>query len=208
MEYIVSGRQGHTYTELFERAIADGPFTRISAAVAYATVGGVKLLEETLREHLGEAWNAMGKKWLVGIDWCRSDPPALDRLASLQNSEVRTPDGAAVVARAGCTPSQTYHPKLFMLTGGRRTVIVCGSGNLSRNGLSRGCEIGGVVTLDGPAPEGAGRPRRQSRASAMEGGEQAERRSTSPFGDARMGVVLILRRQCPGFLLLSNQGPP
>lgn len=149
MEYVVSGRRGRSYTELFERAMADGPFTAISSAVAYATVGGVNLLERTLRGGLGGGWDAMQKRWLVGIDWCRSDPPALDRLGALPNSTIKVPSGEAVVTTAGCTPSQTYHPKLFMLTGGNRTSIICGSGNLSRNGLSRGCEVGGVITLNG-----------------------------------------------------------
>src|SRR6266496_3709793 len=150
MQYMVSVRYGAVYTELFASAMAVGPFTGISSAVAYATIGGVKLLEETLRDGLGESWDGMNKKWLVGIDWCRSDPPALDRLASFNNLEVKVPDGDTIVARTGCLPSQTYHPKVFMLTSRRRTAIICGSGNLSRNGLSRGCEIGGLIALDSP----------------------------------------------------------
>jgi hypothetical protein len=155
MEYIVSGRPGHVYTELFERALAVGPFSGISSAVAYATLGGVKLLEDTLRGALGTAWEEMDKKWLVGIDWCRSDPPALDRLDSLKNSKVKVPDGDIILSRTGCMPSRTYHPKLFMFIGDQRTAIICGSGNLSRNGLSRGCEIGSVITLDNLAETGA-----------------------------------------------------
>src|SRR5688500_10192923 len=104
MEYIASGRRGQTYVGLIERALTNGPYTHICGAVAYATVGGVKLLEEIFTEDPRARWEQMNKRWLVGIDWCRSDPPALDRLGALAHSEVKVPDGEAVVTAAGCTP--------------------------------------------------------------------------------------------------------
>jgi hypothetical protein len=51
------------------------------AAVAYATVGGVSIIENIFREEFGtKNWDSMSKQWLVGIDWCRSDPRALSQL--------------------------------------------------------------------------------------------------------------------------------
>ncbi|HET6250159.1 MAG TPA: phospholipase D family protein [Tepidisphaeraceae bacterium] len=153
LEYVVTNKQSARYEILFERSLAAGPFTSIAVAVAYATVGGVKVLERMMKAGLGDEWDRIDKKWLVGIDWCRSDPPALDRLASLTNSRVKVYDGKAVVVSPGCTPSRTFHPKLFLLTGLGRSAIICGSGNLSANGLLRGCEAGSVSTSAAPGGE-------------------------------------------------------
>src|SRR5205823_2120716 len=128
-------------------AIAGGEFTSCSVAVAYATLGGVKAFERRMEQGLGDRWRAMQKRWLVGIDWCRSDPPALRRLSAIQNSAVKIPSGRTLVASA-CMPRDTFHPKLFMFDGPRLTSVVCGSGNLSVNGLTRGCECGSVVVVD------------------------------------------------------------
>jgi hypothetical protein len=177
MHFTVSGRRDRKYTELFQKGIASGEFTRFSCAVAYATVGGVKLLDETLRGEMGDAWRSIEKQWLVGIDWCRSDPPALRRLASLNKSRVKVPAGETVVSTSGCKPSQTFHPKLFILAGQGRTTIICGSGNLSRNGMSRGCEVGGVVTLHSPREPGHSEPQ----AAALLRWFGAEWRKADPY---------------------------
>src|SRR5207245_1904921 len=87
------------------------------------------------------------KRWLVGIDWCRSDPSALTRLSALPNSDVRIPDGHILIRRVGCTPDRPYHLKLFMLRGRLSGAIICGSGNLSANGLTGGCECGSVFLV-------------------------------------------------------------
>ena len=142
LNYVVQIRGEKTYTELFKIALAEGEFNRIYVAVAYATIGGVKAIEDTFRH---QKWDEIVKQWLVGIDWCRSDPAALVRIATTKASELRIPNGNSLVQTSGCTPRDTFHPKLFLLQGESTNAIICGSGNLSANGLLRGCECGSLV---------------------------------------------------------------
>ena len=88
----------------------------------------------------------MQKRFLVGIDWFRSEPVALDALSALPGASVRVVDGERVVDIPGCRPVRSYHPKAFVFrkdwpsTDGLIGCLV-GSGNLSRNGLSVGHEL-------------------------------------------------------------------
>jgi HKD family nuclease len=141
------------YRSLLKAAISQGTVNRFDAAVAYATYGGVKCLLELLGQTPGAQWEGIEKRWLVGIDWMRSEPAALDFLAGLNNSTVRVHDGRHVVDRAGCTPRLPFHPKTFLLQGDGYSAAVIGSGNLSKNGLSRGHEVGVVITVGGGLSE-------------------------------------------------------
>ena len=108
--YIVQ-YESRRYSDLFRIALQSGSFDSIDAAVAYATVGGVAVLTNLFSDLLGDSWPRMKKRWLIGIDWCRSDPPALRMLAELKRSDVRVPDGANLVGRPACAPTVTFHPK-------------------------------------------------------------------------------------------------
>jgi len=143
LQYLVQPFHG-PYSDLFKFALGQGEFTSIHAAVAYATIGGVRVLANILAESMLERWNLMNKSWLVGIDWCRSDPPALMQLTKLNDSSVRVPDGARIIATPGCSPTVTFHPKLFLLNGPEIAAVISGSGNLSANGMLRGCECGSL----------------------------------------------------------------
>lgn len=120
---------------------------RICAAVAYATHSGVAELDAALSGLTG--WRKTKKKWLVGIDYCRSDPLALTHLNKLPNSKVRIFDGEFVSGRKGCVPRDSYHPKVYLLSGSERSAAVVGSGNLSRTGLLRGIEAAAAVSESG-----------------------------------------------------------
>ena len=111
---------------------------RICAAVAYATQSGVAELDEALGDL--KSWRKATKRWLVGIDYCRSDPLALAHLRDLPSSQVRIFDGEFVSNRKGCVPRDSYHPKAYLLLGNKRSTAVVGSGNLSRTGLRQGIE--------------------------------------------------------------------
>lgn len=155
--YVVQTGSAARYTELFDIALGQGEYTALNAAVAYATTSGVRALDKLFESKMGSAWNEVDKRWLVGIDWCRSDPPALARLSAMPHSTIRIPDGEKTVNRKGCVPMTTYHPKLFTLIGPEKSAIICGSGNLSANGLTKGCECGSVLVVDSladaPHPE-------------------------------------------------------
>lgn len=145
------------YRSLLETALSHGKVSTLAAAVAYATYGGVECLLELLEAEAADSWDKMAKRWLVGIDWMRSEPAALDLLSGLKSSTVRIHDGLAVVGRAGCTPRLPYHPKIYLLHGGGYDSAVIGSGNLSKNGLSRGHEVGVAITVGKGASESAAR---------------------------------------------------
>ena len=145
IKYILQQWPDQPYTDLFRIALQNGKYDRIYAAVAYATFGGVKILEKILKNELSaKNWNEMKKQWLVGIDWCRSDPPALNQLAAFVRSQVKIPNGQQNISRLGCLPSKIYHPKLYIFQGKNISAIICGSGNLSASGLTKGCECGSL----------------------------------------------------------------
>ncbi len=133
------------YAELIRNAYDVANPTRMRAAMAYATHSGVAELVDLLGVP-PSTWNQVRKKWLVGIDFCRSDPIALTHLNRLKRSELRVFDGEFVVNRRGCVPRTSFHPKLFEFRGEERSAVVAGSGNLSRTGLRIGVEAGIYVS--------------------------------------------------------------
>ena len=118
--------------------------THMMAAVAYATHSGVAELLDRLDDNA--SWESVRKRWLIGIDFCRSDPIALDEINTLPKSHVRIHDGMFVSGRRGCCPRVSFHPKLYVFRRNAENSVVVGSGNLSRTGLCAGIEAGAVVT--------------------------------------------------------------
>lgn len=106
-------------------------------AVAYATFSGVK---ELLRGTPLAGLTAANKRFLVGIDWYRSEPSALAALAALPNSQLKIVDGAYLVEAQNCQPRRTFHPKAYLVNDRTRTLII-GSANLSKNGLRNSIEL-------------------------------------------------------------------
>jgi len=143
--FVMQPFKGSTYLELFAAAYRYGPFTNLDVAVAYATMGGAEAIVSEFARLDPVGWSTIRKRWLIGVDWCRTDPVALDQLDGLPNSAVQIPSGARLVEIPGCTPKTPFHPKAFILRGDRSVAVICGSGNLSRNGLTRGHELGTAV---------------------------------------------------------------
>lgn len=129
-----------SYLELISEAYSHVRPTAMIAAVAYATHSGVAELLRRLAAL--DEWDRVSKRWLVGIDFCRSDPIALNGLDNLPSSNVRIYDGRFVVGRVRCTPRVSFHPKLYAFRRGNKEAVVAGSGNLSRTGLRIGVEAG------------------------------------------------------------------
>lgn len=141
------------YAELIRNA-ADGlELLRAEAAVAYATQSGVAELCGVL-DQVGR-WRGAQKRWLVGIDYCRSDPQALAHLDSLPRSEVRIHDGRFVVGREGCPPRVSFHPKVYVFLGRTGVRVVVGSGNLSQTGLRIGIEAAALIRSPSARPMAA-----------------------------------------------------
>ena len=128
------------YADMIGDAFASAAPNRLRAAIAYATQSGVAEICAVLGDVAG--WRDARKQWLVGIDFCRSDPQALAHLAELAHSTVRVHDGAFVSGRSGCAPRVSYHPKMYVFSGPDDCATVVGSGNLSQTGLRLGVEAG------------------------------------------------------------------
>ena len=133
------------YLSLFDKALRVMNPTRLSAAVAYARIGGVVKLDKHCQSINHQAWERMEKRWLVGIDYCRTQPGAIKRLAEIPNSTVKIHNGSVVVARRRCVPQLSYHPKTFIIEGADKIGAICGSGNLSITGMTKGHEVGNVM---------------------------------------------------------------
>lgn len=131
------------YLDLIRSAYEQTKPQRICVAVAYATHSGVAALDGALSDL--PRWKKATKQWLVGIDYCRSDPFALGHLSSLPKSRVRIFDGDFVASRSGCVPRHSFHPKAYLLFGASKSAAVVGSGNLSRTGLQHGVEAAAAV---------------------------------------------------------------
>jgi hypothetical protein len=149
--FVTQPSGGINYLSLFDTALQQRPFDGFDVAVAYATAGGVKELTRECRRVAGSDWDRMEKRWLVGIDYCRTEPLALEMLANERSSTVKIHDGRVVVNRRNCTPVLPFHPKAFLFRSDTATAIVSGSGNLSRNGLTKGHEVGSVLVVRDPA---------------------------------------------------------
>ena len=140
MQLVATEPGDGSYLELIAEAYTHTRPTAMVAAVAYATHSGVAELLGRLETLDG--WRQVSKKWLIGIDFCRSDPIALEGLDGLPRSDVRIYDGQFVVGRDRCTPRVSFHPKLYAFQRRNEGAVVAGSGNLSRTGLCVGVEAG------------------------------------------------------------------
>jgi HKD family nuclease len=106
-------------------------YDAVDVAVAYASRRGVSELSVALTS---SRWLSAGKRWLVSMDFGRTEPAALDALAALPNSEVRVPNGRDVIASQSLQPKITFHTKayLFRLAGHNCPVaVIIGSANLT-----------------------------------------------------------------------------
>lgn len=148
---VATTARNRQYGDVIQSAFGAASPTRVRAALAYATQSGVAELCETLQGF--QPWRLAQKQWLVGIDYCRSDPMALTHLTSLNNSSVRVHDGAFVARRAGCAPRVSYHPKLYLFSGPALTATIVGSGNLSQTGLRFGIEAAASLRSTDDAPQ-------------------------------------------------------
>lgn len=140
----------HRYIHLLHIALQHGPYAHVIGAFAYGTLSGVELLANQRPQRIKDAWERIvDKKWIIGIDRCRSDPEALDRLGN-----VRVPDGKLIVKTKWCTPKRSFHPKVVVLSSRDTIAVIAGSGNLSWTGLTFGCECGSVLVVRKPFASG------------------------------------------------------
>lgn len=147
IQTLVQPRHGKI-VDLLHAGLENQKYSKLEAAVAYVTVGGVSALRGNgiHDAHL----DRMRTQWLAGVDWYRSDPVALEALSQRANSNVRVFDGSGVTASPGCAPVTPFHPKGFVFSGQGALLMISGSANLSRNGLTRGVELNTVIEVADP----------------------------------------------------------
>lgn len=149
--FIGQGRNSldSTIGGLVELASAPG-LSSLIAGFAYVTNSGVKVLKNAISEpNVSGRWSEIDVRFIVGIDWFRSDPSALAALEEI-GVEVRVHDGKAVVQRAAAIPVLPFHPKMAVGIGRDVAGMLVGSGNLSRNGLGQGVEAGSISLVSKP----------------------------------------------------------
>jgi HKD family nuclease len=138
---------GQTTLQAIDKVLQSPNVERIDAAVAYITSGGVEDLLKAIAARLGSQNSRVKKRWITSFDYRRTEPIALDAIRSFPASNVRIYDAGFCLKHGGC-PRVPFHPKAFLIRSSQDDVVVAGSGNVSRSGLSRGVEAGLVVGID------------------------------------------------------------
>lgn len=192
---IVQSKGFDRYYSLLEAAIeaVDGDVSNLKGAFAYATFEGVRVATETLSHTLGDDWEVVTKRWLIGIDWFRSKPQALTALRNLPRSSVKVPSGRELIDAGDCAPAVPYHSKTLIVRGVRRASVLFGSGNLSRSGLTRGCEVGGLLIFG--AGRGAVGRLNDRRLTRIEKWFDREWRIATPFGNIAADYSALYREE-------------
>lgn len=122
---------------------ADVPdFDIVDAAVAYASRRGVDLLCARLSS--SPTWESATKRFLISIDFGITHPQALSQFEQLNDTEVRVPNAATVLASARFMPPSTFHAKTYRFgrSGSRYPCgIAIGSANLTASALLTSSEV-------------------------------------------------------------------
>ena len=131
---------GEIYRGLL-RAVSSARFSNMTAAVAYASDAGCRLLIEGLEANM-RGWDDAQKRWLVSLEQGITTPGALSLLGELPNSAVRVV-GIDWVTEQDAVPGMRFHNKLYLFESRveRQTLgLFSGSANLTLSGLYRNSE--------------------------------------------------------------------
>ncbi|MFG1349278.1 phospholipase D-like domain-containing protein [Xanthobacter autotrophicus] len=104
--------------------------------VAFAKWSGFEAIQKAIVDRLE---NGMTARFMVGLDFCQSEPRVLDRLLSLREKY-----GIDVLVGA-TQDSCTFHPKIYRFDHGDHTSVVIGSANLTQGGLSQNYEVSALL---------------------------------------------------------------
>lgn len=110
---------------------------QLRVAVAFASEAGARTLRSLCPSR---AFDALPKRWLVGIENGLTQPEALTYLAEMRDSEVRVPYGQKALESAGLRAPTFFHPKLYAYDADGSCAIVSTSANLTEGGLIRNTE--------------------------------------------------------------------
>jgi HKD family nuclease len=110
---------------------------QLRVAAAFASEAGARTLRGLCPSR---AFDAVAKRWLVGIENGLTQPEALAYLAELHDSEVRVPYGAKALESGGLRAPTFFHPKVYAYDSDGARAIVSASANLTEGGLIRNTE--------------------------------------------------------------------
>lgn len=124
--------------DLLKETFGDNGYDTLGIAVAYATVPGVrKMLDSILQGNVPKK-----SFWLFGLDDWITHPDAIELAMQLK--------GATVKVATGGGKGGKFHPKMYWFSGkGKRSSMVLGSANLTRNGLSENVEAVAALVASG-----------------------------------------------------------
>lgn len=124
--------------DLLKETFEGSGYDTLGIAVAYATVPGVrKMLDSILDGKLPSK-----SYWLFGLDDWITHPDAIELATQLT--------GATVKVAKGGGKGGKFHPKLYWFAGkGKRSSLVLGSANLTRNGLGENVEAVAALVASG-----------------------------------------------------------
>lgn len=107
-------------------------------AVAFVTIGGLSLLENSFQECLTRGGQL---EFLVGLDLLTTEPQALWSLYQLSQSNPRV----FLYCYGEISIGTVYHPKLYIANQSDTTTIVIGSSNLTEGGLIDNVELNALL---------------------------------------------------------------
>lgn len=131
----LAARESHPLRAAWQAVQPD--LLRVAAAFSTET-GAVEF-----RKIIGAApFDAIDKKWLIGIQEGITQPDALRRLGSFAGSEVRVPFGADVLASSTLRAPTFFHPKVYYFenTSTGSVQLLSSSANLTFRGLRSSVE--------------------------------------------------------------------
>lgn len=110
----------------------------VRIAVAFASAGGLKLIDDALQRRLGSGAHV---EFIVGMDLSGTDPSALWALYELSQQR----SNAHLYCYTRLNDGGIYHPKLYVMGAPEETTAVIGSSNLTEGGLRKNDEVNTVI---------------------------------------------------------------
>lgn len=138
MRVVVQSQGTYTSDAYINEQLGEQRWTRFRAAVAFARLSGVTLIDQALRGFIARPGTSASL--LVGVDLQGTSEPALRQLLDIFGTEhpiwIRHNEAGPV-----------FHPKMYVFDDGAAAEVFVGSANLTRSGLHLNDEAGVCLSL-------------------------------------------------------------
>lgn len=128
--FILQGFTDRTHREAINKLFDVADIQRVIVSVAFANLGGIELLEESLRRHCDKS------TFFIGI---RND------ITTIQGARRLLDLGVTLYTVDTGTRRVIYHPKVYLVRGSQMARLIIGSANLTPGGLNNNIEAGVFV---------------------------------------------------------------